>query len=171
MIWDTICETGVDRFDVVRKTVTSEYEVIGSIPAENNAAGSHYSFLDEQAINDVSYAYTLTVVNLDGSRQEWGVEVNATPRANIVSQFALHQNYPNPFNPETQIEFDLAASEHVTLTVFNTSGQTVTELVNGTLETGAHTVNFNGSVLSAGVYFYRLQAGSFTETRKMLLLK
>ncbi len=169
--WNTLSETGVDRFEVLRKTVTSEYEVIGSIPAENNAAGSHYSFLDEQAINDVSYAYTLSVVNLDGSRQEWGVEVNATPRANIVSQFALHQNYPNPFNPETQIEFDLAASEHVTLTVFNTSGQTVTELVNGTLETGAHTVNFNGSVLSAGVYFYRLQAGSFTETRKMLLLK
>jgi len=170
--WNTLSETGIERFELMRSSsLTPAYEPVASIPAENSSSGAQYGFVDREVTNDVTYAYTLAIVNLDGSRQEWGTEVSATPHAEIVSEFALHQNFPNPFNPETRIAFDLAADANVTLEVFNVSGQVVATLLNGTMEAGSHSVSFDGSALSAGVYFYTLRADGFTATKKMLLLK
>ncbi len=83
----------------------------------------------------------------------------------------LSQNYPNPFNPSTTIRYGLPARSHVTLTVYNTLGQQVAKLVNGEQEAGYHEVKFDGSKLASGVYLYRMQAGSYVETRKLLLVK
>jgi hypothetical protein len=83
----------------------------------------------------------------------------------------LFQNYPNPFNPGTLIRYGLPARSDVTLTVYNTLGQRVALLLRETQERGYHQVNFDGAGLSSGVYFYRLQAGSSVETKRMLLLK
>jgi hypothetical protein len=86
--------------------------------------------------------------------------------------FALHPNYPNPFNPSTQISFDLAAASTVSLNVYNTLGQQVTTLVNHeAMNAGRYSMTFDASHLPSGVYLYRLTAGSFTETRQMLLVK
>jgi hypothetical protein len=81
------------------------------------------------------------------------------------------QNYPNPFNPSTTIRYGLPNRSHVSLTVFNTLGQQVSQLVNGEQEAGYHEVNFDASGLSSGVYLYRMQAGSYVETRKLLLVR
>ena len=83
----------------------------------------------------------------------------------------MDQNYPNPFNPSTTIQYTLPHRAHVTLTVFNTLGQQVTELVNTEIEPGTHDVEFDGSRLASGVYFYRLQAESYTSTKTLLLLR
>ena len=83
----------------------------------------------------------------------------------------LFQNYPNPFNPATLIRYALPARSEVTVTIYNTLGQRITLLVRETQEPGYHQVNFDGAGLSSGVYFYRLQAGSSIETKRMLLLK
>jgi len=88
-----------------------------------------------------------------------------------ATNYALHQNYPNPFNAQTNIQFDLAEATNVTLTIYNISGQLVTMLVNGNLNAGTHVVNFDASALSSGVYFYRLNAGSFAADKKMVLMK
>ena len=80
-------------------------------------------------------------------------------------------NYPNPFNPTTLISYTLPEAETVTLRVFNVLGQQVQTLVNGYQEAGAHRAAFSGDQLSAGVYFYVLQAGSFTQTKRMTLIK
>jgi len=83
----------------------------------------------------------------------------------------LEQDYPNPFNPSTTIRYALPQRTHVTLTVFNPLGQTVATLVNAVEEPGEHSVRFDGEGLASGVYFYRLTAGSFVRTMKMLVLR
>ncbi|MBK7258014.1 MAG: T9SS type A sorting domain-containing protein [Ignavibacteriae bacterium] len=86
-------------------------------------------------------------------------------------EFLIDQNFPNPFNPSTTIRYGLPNRSHVTLLVFNTLGQQVSILQNGDQEAGYHEVRFDGANLPSGVYFYRMQTGSFTETKKFLLVR
>jgi hypothetical protein len=87
------------------------------------------------------------------------------------SRFELLQNYPNPFNPSTTICYALPQRSYVGLAVYNSLGQIVTTLVNGEEESGIHEVKFDGSALASGVYFYRLQSGSFVQSRRFVLMK
>lgn len=89
----------------------------------------------------------------------------------IPVAMGLEQNYPNPFNPSTRIRFDLLAPEHATLKVFDMLGREVATLVDGQLTAGSYESTFNAERLSSGMYFYRLQAGTFSETKRMMLLK
>jgi hypothetical protein len=88
-----------------------------------------------------------------------------------LKNFTLHQNYPNPLNPSTVIRYELPVNSNVTITVFDVLGNEVATLVNEPKPAGSFEVNFNGSNLSSGVYYYRLKAGSFIETKKFVLLK
>jgi hypothetical protein len=85
--------------------------------------------------------------------------------------FALSQNVPNPFNPTTEISYTLANAGQVSLKVYNLAGERVATLVDGPKGAGHHSVSFDGSQLSSGVYFYTLDAAGRTESRKMLLTK
>lgn len=91
--------------------------------------------------------------------------------SNVQNSFKLNQNYPNPFNPSTTIQFSVPKTESVTLDVYDILGRNVTNLVNEGKTSGNYKVEFNGSNLSSGVYFYRLQAGNYSDTKKFLLLK
>ncbi len=101
-------------------------------------------------------------------------EVGEVPNG-IPASFSLGQNYPNPFNPTTTIEFRIQSSElrtqKVSLQVYDVLGRPVATLVNGVKHPGTHMVQWDASGFGSGVYFYRLQAGEFVSTRKMLLLK
>lgn len=89
----------------------------------------------------------------------------------VPQKYSLEQNYPNPFNPSTTISYQLPTQNYVTLKVFDVLGREVTMLVNRVEEPGYKSVNFDASRLSSGMYYYRLQAGSFVETKKLLLLR
>jgi len=93
-------------------------------------------------------------------------EITAIPKA-----YALQQNYPNPFNPATTMSFAISHQSFVTLRVYDMLGEHVATLVNEVKQPGEYTVRWNAASLPSGVYFYRLQAGSFTETKKLVLLK
>ncbi|MCI0448415.1 MAG: T9SS type A sorting domain-containing protein [Chlorobi bacterium] len=93
----------------------------------------------------------------------------------IPGEFSLEQNYPNPFNPKTIINFQLpssnSGSNYVTLKIYDMTGREVSTLVNQQLNAGSYSVDFDGSGLSSGVYFYRLHAGGFSDVKKMNLVK
>lgn len=89
----------------------------------------------------------------------------------VPCEFELSQNYPNPFNPSTEIDFAVPSRTGVSLEVFNILGRRVAILVDGPLDAGYHTAVWDASAVASGVYFYRLMAGEFVETKKMVLLK
>ncbi len=89
----------------------------------------------------------------------------------IPTEFSLFQNYPNPFNPTTSIEFKVPSSEYVSLKIYDVIGNEIASLVNEEKEAGNYKVTFDASNISTGVYFYKLTAGNFSQTRKMLFLK
>ena len=89
----------------------------------------------------------------------------------VFQRSRLDQNYPNPFNPATTIKYSLRESGYVELKVYNTAGMEVASLINGKQQAGTYEVQFEASGLTSGVYFYTLKAGSFTQTRKMSLIK
>jgi len=89
----------------------------------------------------------------------------------LLTSFVLEQNYPDPFNPTTVIRYQLPVTSHVTLKVYNVLGQEVATLVNEEMKPGSYEVTWDASGVASGIYFYRLQAGSFAETRKLVLLR
>jgi ligand-binding sensor domain-containing protein len=93
------------------------------------------------------------------------------PGSQIPDRFFLSQNYPNPFNPVTNFEFRIADFGFVVLKIYDVLGKVVATLVNEEKNPGIYKINFNAAGLSSGVYFYKLQAGSFVQTKKMILMK
>jgi hypothetical protein len=98
------------------------------------------------------------------------VSIDRLPTS-LPPEFCLKQNYPNPFNPATTIEFAIVNRQLTMVKVFDLWGREVATLVNEVKDPGRHTVEFDGSQLSSGVYFCRLQTGAFTETKKLILLR
>lgn len=102
-------------------------------------------------------------------RNELITQVNE--QTNIPKDYKLKQNYPNPFNPTTQIKYTLAEDGIVTLTIFNTLGEKVDEVINEFQSAGSYNVKYSATNLSSGIYFYRLKSKKFSESKKMLLLR
>ncbi len=98
-------------------------------------------------------------------------DVSNSGSGNLPVSYNLKQNYPNPFNPSTKISYQLPESGNVTLKVYDILGREVTELVNGFQKAGYYTETFDASNLASGIYFYKLQAGNFVSTKKMILLQ
>jgi hypothetical protein len=110
--------------------------------------------------------HTAIETALNSGHTTTGVDI-----ANLPVKFQLQQNYPNPFNPSTKITFSLPHSADASLKVFDMLGREVATLVNGYTAAGSHEVQFNASNVSSGVYFYKLTSGSFTQIKKMMLVK
>ena len=116
--------------------------------------------------------------NLDtGMLKAWCLEISyykitgGIETIEVPNFYAMSQNYPNPFNPSTKIEYYIPRSGNVKMTVYDITGREVTVLVNENKNPGIYSVDFNASSLSSGVYFYRMVSGSFTDTKKMLVIK
>jgi photosystem II stability/assembly factor-like uncharacterized protein len=118
------------------------------------------------AFGDDWYRSTHTLLKADLS----GI-TSVEDKEDKPKEFALHQNYPNPFNPTTSIEYQVTSSEKVSLIIYDILGREIKTLVNELKAPGSYEVTFDASLLSSGVYFYRLTAGEFVQTRKMLLLR
>ena len=126
------------------------------LPVLNN--GYNYVYLNNKSYIDLPLVNAVNEVTDNNG--------NSTPYT-----FSLSQNYPNPFNPVTMISYSIPQKGLVTVKVFDVTGRLVRTLVNETMEAGNNSVMFDASSLSSGVYFYNIESGSFTDTKKMILVK
>jgi len=179
--WGYKAQSGSGKFDV---TVNINQQVNNDPP--------FFTMPIELKIKTVSGDTIISVFN-DQQQQTFNFTVNAQPNgfqfdpdnwilddAGIVMDvytennqlsFLLEQNYPNPFNPSTVIKYTLPKSEFVTLIVYDILGNEIARLVNGNQNSGAHTVNFNSSDLTSGIYFYQLKAGENRSMKKMIVIR
>jgi hypothetical protein len=119
--------------------------------------------------------YAFPGVNVDTVRT-WQVYLRkilsgVKPSGEVATGFALNQNYPNPFNPATKIDYTVAQATHVTIRVYNVLGEEVATLLNEEIQPGTYQATFDASRMASGVYYYKMTAGSFTETKKMMFVK
>lgn len=128
--------------------------------------GNSYDFGNEQFMNDSLYIY----IDIQ-TGEVLHMLVSTDEEAEVPSTIRLFQNYPNPFNPLTHISFELAQASQVKLEVFNLLGQKVAVLANARYNAGQHTLDWDASEHSSGIYFYRLEASGGSFTRKLMLLK
>ena len=169
--WQTATEINNYGFEIERRAPSAEHqawEKIGFVEGSGNSnSPKDYSFVDDK-VSTGKYSYRLKQIDNDG-QFEYSKTINID--FNSVKKFELSQNYPNPFNPTTTIRYNLSEAGKVKLTLFNILGQEIRTLVNELKESGVHTINFNASDLNSGMYIYKIESGSFTQTRKMMLVK
>lgn len=166
--WATATETNNKGFEVQRSADRKVYTTVGFINGKGTTtAQQEYKYVDVMTTSG-KYFYRLRQVDFDGTSKFSKVVETAgiTPVA-----FELSQNFPNPFNPTTNIKFAVANTQQVTLKVFNVLGKEVATLVNEKKEAGTYSVDFSAVNLASGTYIYRLQAGAFVQTKKMVVLK
>lgn len=171
LVWHTATEVNNFGFEIEKRqssTANSQWSKVGFVNGNGNSnSAKEYSFTDK-TVTSGKYTYRLKQIDNDG-QFEYSKEVEVD--LGKPTTFALNQNYPNPFNPSTSIQYSVVGSQYVSLKVFNVLGKEVAVLVNEKQEPGTYTVDFTSANLSGGAYFYRLQAGDFVQTKKMILLK
>lgn len=168
--WRTVSETDNYGFEVQRKTVASEFQKIGFIAGNGTSdKPHHYDFIDRHLANG-TYFYRLKQIDRRGTFS-YSAPVQIVTRL-APETFVLQQNYPNPFNPVTTITFVLGQTRNARLIVHDVLGNEAAVLFNGQAEAGKlYRLVFDGAKLASGVYFYRLQSGTQTQERKMLLAR
>ena len=178
--WTTATEMNNMGFEIqrmvnVKGQKSYGWEAIGFINGYGTTTETQsYSFNDEN-LSAGKYGYRLKQIDFDGT-----FEYSNAIEAEIVSpiKFSLGQNYPNPFNPTTTIRYSIpnvalsgVEGSRVTLKVYDVLGNEITTLVNEEKPAGSYEINFEASHISSGIYFYKLQSGDFTKTKKMILLQ
>jgi len=171
--WQTATETNNEGFEIERSQKSkvknqNEWMKTGYVEGNGTTTESHqYSFI-EKKIQPGKYQYRLKQIDFDGT-----YKYSKIIDAEVFSpgEFSLEQNYPNPFNPATTMKFSVPKKTIVTLKVYDILGNVIATLVNDEKAAGVYTLKFNGEKLSSGLYFYILNAGGYTSTKKMLLIK
>jgi hypothetical protein len=168
--WKTATETNSYGFAIERKKLSASWQQVTFLAGNGTSSASHaYQYIDTVA-GEGTYLYRLKQIDNDGT-YKYSSETEVTLTS--IKSFALLGNYPNPFNPSTIIRYQLPQASHVSLKVYNILGREVASLVNDVQDAGDYSVQFNTSKwrLASGVYFYTLQAGNFSKTQKLLLVK
>jgi hypothetical protein len=136
------------------------------LPILVNGSSKIYLSSNSSIVLPVAPVTTEPITNLFTSTENNIVQSNNNPLT-----YKLEQNYPNPFNPVTNISFEIPNQEFVTLKVYDLLGREISTLINEVKSPGNYTVSFNGANLSSGVYFYQLRTNTYSQTKRMLMIK
>jgi len=161
--WKTSSEINNKGFEIQRNSNNS-WTTMAFVNAASNGI---YSYTDNN-VQSGTYQYRLKQVDFNGNFEYFTLKNSINIGA--PSKYSLSQNYPNPFNPSTKISYQISKDEFVTMKIYDNTGREVETLVNGMQTAGYHTVEFKSN-LSSGTYFYKITAGSFTDTKKMTVIK
>ena len=167
---DWVTETEVNNygFDIERSTENKNWETIGFVEGHGNSnSPKKYSYLDNNPVGGQKFKYRLKQIDTDGS-YEYSEEIEV---GLVLNNFVLFQNYPNPFNPVTKIKYSIPQTSKVQIKVYDALGTEIAVLVSEEKPAGSYEVDFNGSGLTSGIYFYQLRVENFVETKKMVLMK
>ncbi len=172
--WNTATEINNYGFEVERSTNLSSWIDLGFVKGNGNSnSPKQYSFIDDNPVGGTDFDYRLKQLDNDGHFQYSGImKVKLIPK-----NFNLFQNYPNPFNPSTTIKYKIKGQVNVVLKIYDILGNEIETLVNKEQLEGIYELKFDSqntpdhSQLANGIYLYHLQAGSYSETKKMILLK
>jgi hypothetical protein len=167
--WKTASEINNKGFEIQKAIISEQdWNTLGFVRGTGTSVQPiDYTFTDNNLIEGKAF-YRLKQIDFDGTFRLYGpVEVNIE----LPLTFSLEQNYPNPFNPSTVINYKLPADCFVSLKLYNTLGEEVAVLVNEQKQAGRYEVKYDGNKLTSGVYIYRLTAGSFTQIKKMILMR
>jgi hypothetical protein len=171
--WETTVEVAHAGFNIFRKSTSDyEYQQLNQQLLKANGM-KKYNYIDRSVEVGETYSYKLEDVSISGEKAQHD------PITVFISRpkdYKLYQNYPNPFNPTTQIEFQLPQQAKMTIKIYNIMGQEVKTLVDEVKEAGYHTIVWNGldnsgTPVSSGIYYYRMLTGSYSEVKKMVLLR
>jgi len=170
--WTTASEINNSGFDIERSSVENQWSKVANVAGNGTTnESSSYSYTD-RSLNAGIYSYRLKQVDFNGNFEYFNL--SAEVNVGVPANFKLSQNFPNPFNPSTTIEFALPTDGHAVITVFDMSGKEVSRLVNEVKSAGYHNVKFDGSTLSSGSYFYKIEVtgtSNFSEVKRMMLVK
>jgi hypothetical protein len=171
--WATSMEENNAGFDVERKSESGNWTKVGYIAGKGNSNQvNNYKFTDNK-VESGKFSYRLKQIDYNGNFEYFTLSGDVT--VGTPSKYMLSQNYPNPFNPVTKIDFEIPQDSKVSMKVYDITGKEVTKLFEGVKSAGFHTIQFDGSSLSTGIYFYRLVASSNGQetviTKKMNLIK
>ncbi len=168
--WSTSSENNNSGFNIERSIAgINDWTTVGNVAGNgtvNNAV--NYSFTDRN-VSSGKYTYRLKQIDFNGNYEYHNL--NSEVVIGTPEKFSLHQNYPNPFNPTTNISYDLTNEGKVTLKIYNTSGKEIATLVNEFKTAGYHSVTFDATGISSGVYYYKLEGNGFSKVMKMILVK
>ncbi len=169
-IWELKYDAGINNFrsaKVVTGTGSHTWKrenitVADAVMHHNGPNGADFALVNRDTTDDIFHSIEIEMIEPVSNNDDV---------YNKPTEFKLNQNYPNPFNPKTIIKFELPAASYVSLKVYNLLGQEITTLITRELSSGYHETSFNALPLPSGVYLYRIQAGEFIQTKKMILLK
>ncbi len=164
--WQTQSEINNAGF-AIQKLENNIWKTIGFVKGNGTITTiNNYSFVDAN-VKSGKYNYRLQQKDNDGT-VDYSDEIKVTI---VPTQAKLYQNFPNPYNPTTTITYEIPKTDVVNLKVYDILGKEITTLVNQEMQAGIHTVNFDANQLSGGIYFYKITAGSFSEVKRMMLVK
>lgn len=166
--WSTASEINNKAFEIERRKESSDFVLMGFVEGKGTTTErQNYAFIDKNA-TEGKYYYRLKQIDFDGAF-EYSAEIEVDVR--MLNKYLLEQNYPNPFNPSTKISYSIPHKSFVTLKIFDPLGIEVAALVKGEMEAGSYNVEFNSVNLPSGVYLYKITAGNFVQTKKMILIR
>jgi cellulase (glycosyl hydrolase family 5)/type IX secretion system substrate protein len=175
-VWDSLTSFTKYDLEITNKTGFT-------IAFIEDITNSHYIYSGPHLTEGVPYRWKVRSKNpggLDENKSKWSAERvfswsallgNTNNNNELPREFNLYQNYPNPFNPTTMIKYEMPKNSHVIMRVYDVSGRLINEVVNEYKHAGAYYIEFNASSLSSGVYYYQITSDTFSDTKKMIVIK